>query len=237
MLWIALVPAGALRADFARDVARIHTEATGGREQIDALKSFKATGVTSNERGEMPFIMWAARPSSIRIEVKMNAQTITQGWDGEQNPWTTDPRTKRVIFLSGQAAEDFKAEAEFDDPLLAGPDRKVALDYVGVVEEDGQKRIKIMVTQNFTAVSFVYLDAATYLIVRRDVVRRRGVTEMVLRTDYSDFREVAGVVLPHRMIVTAGGKRVRETVIDVMQANPQVAEGFFAARVSALASP
>ena len=176
------------RADFAADLARIHIEASGGRARLDALHGLVAYGVTRNESGERKFVLLAERPNRVCVEVTSAGRTIGQGWDGRGTPWISDSATGRVTWLSGEAAQAFKAEAEFDDPLVAGPERKVALDYVGEAKEGDVAWLKLVVTQNFTETSFVYLDPTTYLIVRRDVVRRTQGKEVVLRTDYSDFR-------------------------------------------------
>ena len=228
---LAAVP----KADFAQDLARIHTEATGGRERLMALKSLKASGVTTSEIGELRFVMWAARPNHIRTEVTGRARTIAQGWDGKQVPWSADSLTRRIMLMSGAMAEEFKVDAEFDDPLLVGEKRQVSLDYVGEATEGGRTFLKVLVTQNFTATSFVYLDAETYLIMRRDVVRWQKGVETTVRTDYSDFRAVAGVVLPHRLVVSRDGKRVNETVIDHMEPNVVLPAGIFSVPATAAA--
>lgn len=227
--WLLLLCAFAagLRADFARDLAHIHAEATGGRERVRALKAIRATGVTRTDKGELGFVLSGERPNRLRIEILDGARTIVQAWDGNREPWTSDTKTGRVLVMAGEVAGVFKTEAEFDDPLLAGPDRPVSLDYAGEAEIEGRTLLKIVVTQNFSATSFVYLDPATYLIVRRDAVRRYKAGEVIMRTDYSDFRPVAGVLLPHRLVVTQGGKRVRETVIEKMEPNPSLAEDCF----------
>lgn len=218
-----------VRADFAQDLARIHTEASGGRERINALKSIKGTGVTQNEIGTLRFVLWAARPNRIRTEVVSGEHTIAQGWDGVGDPWIADSKTKRITRLGGVSAWDFKIDAEFDDPLIGGSGRKVSVDYAGEVEDGGRTLLKLVVVQNFTSASYVYLDAATYLMVRRDIVRKLKGGEVVFRTEYADFRPVAGVLLPHRIGVFQGDKRVRETVIETIQANPELPADIFQA--------
>lgn len=227
--WTVLVFAltHAVRADFAKDLAHIHAEATGGIERVKALQALRATGTTSTVKGELGFVLCSQRPNRLRITITGDNRTIVQAWDGKNEPWTTDSQTQRIMVMAGEVAAVFKTEAEFDDPLLAGPDRPVSLDYAGEVELDGRSLLKLVVTHNFTSLSFVYLDPSTYLMVRRDVLRRYKAGEVVLRTDYSDFRPVAGVLLPHRLVVTQGGKRVRETVIERMEANPDFPAGFF----------
>jgi len=184
--------------------------------------------VTRNESGERQFVLRAQRPNQVCVEVTAAGRTISQGWDGKGTPWISDSASGRVSWMRGDEAEAFKIEAEFDDPLVAGPDRKVALDYVGEVKAGNVEWLKLVVTQNFTATSFVYLDPSTYLVVRRDVVRRTQGKEVVLRTDYSDFRAVAGVILPHRWVIMQDGKQLRQTVIDRMESNPEIPAHVFA---------
>jgi hypothetical protein len=233
-LFVATLLASFARADFARDLVRIHTEMSGGREAVLALHGLNAYGLTRTEQGERPLVIRAERPNRVCIEVSTSVagRTLAQGWDGQSEPWTIDSATRQLTPISGDAVEAFKAEAEFDDPLMAGPDRKFALDYAGEVTEGATEYLKVMVTLNFTSVSFLYLDPASYLIVRRDVVRRVRGQEVVLRTDYSDFRPVQGVLLPHRWVLSQAGKQLRETVIDHMEPNPVFAAHVFSPRVA-----
>lgn len=226
-LWLLCALTVCVRADFAQDLARIHTEASGGRARIEALKTLKATGVTRTDAGEQAFVLWAERPNRIRTEIISDKRTVTQGWDGTGDPWVADSQAKRITMLGGVGGWDFKIDAEFDDPLIAGPGRKVSIDYAGEVEMDGRTLLKLVVTQNFTSISFVFLDPGTYLIVRRDMVRGQKGREVVARTDYSDHRAVAGVVLPYRVTVSQNGKLIRETVIETITANPELPAGVF----------
>lgn len=222
-----------LRADMTGDLVRVHVEASGGREAVNALKAIKATGVTRNEGGgELRFILWAARPNRIRTEVTSGGRVVAQGWDGIGEPWTADSKTRKIGLLRGMAAEEFKADAQFDDPLLAGPEQRVSLEFEGEVEVDGRQLIKLIAMQNLTSMSFVYVDPVSFLVVKRDSVRRReGETVVVVRTDYSDFKPVAGVMLPHRMVVSVDGKRINETVIETIAPNPKMPANIFSVQL------
>ena len=221
-----------VRADFATDLARIHLEASGGRARLDALHGLSAWGTAHSENGESQFVLRAERPNRVRVEVSSGGRTIAQGWDGQAAPWMSDSATGRVQRMDGDAAEAFKLEAEFDDPLVAGPGRQVALDYVGEVKIGEVEWLKLVVTQNFTATSFVYLDPTTYLIVRREVVRWVRGKEVVVRTDYSDFRTVQGVVVPYRWVTLQDGRRLRETVIERIEPNPEFLANLFSTQLT-----
>jgi hypothetical protein len=228
--WLLIVCAlcVSVRADFAQDLVRIHLEVSGGKDNVTALKAFKAKGVTRTDQGELRFLMWAERPNRIRTEVTSGSRTIAQGWAGQGEPWTADTQTRRISLLRGVAADEFKLDAEFDNPLLASAmGRKVSLDYAGNVVLDGRELIKLVVVQNFTVTSYAYLDPVSYMMVRRDIQRRRESGSVVVRTDYADFKAVAGVQLPHRMTVSVDGRRLNETVIEQIEPNPKVSDSLF----------
>jgi len=235
--WLLLicVLGTSVRADFSRDLARIHAEAVGGRMKVNALKTLKASGVTRTDEGELKFIIWAARPDLIRTEVNGGGRTVVQAWDGDSDPWMADSKTRKITRMAGTMAEDFKNDAEFDDALLAGKDRKISLDYAGEKNIEGRPLLEVVVTQNFTSTSFVYLDPVSFMIVRRDILRRRKGIEVRVRTDYSDFRKVGGVTLPHRLVVSQNGVKMHETIIEKMEANPEFPAGLF--KIPATATP
>lgn len=221
------------RADFARDLAVLHVEAVGGRARVDALKAVKMLGVTRGGDTEIRFTLWAQRPNRIRTEVTNNGRTVVQVWDGKTDPWRADSQAKRITFLPVEAASEFKAQAEYDNPLLVGPDRRVSLDYLGEVERDGRTLLRLMATQNLTETSFIYLDPATYLIDCIEAKRRRPGGEFLMRTEYRDWRPVAGVLMPHRLVIYQNGKRANETVIEKIEPNPPLGADIFKLPASA----
>ena len=216
-----------MRADFADDLARIHTESIGGRQQLLALKAFKATGTTKIGGEELRFTMWAARPNLIRTETTSNGRVLTQGYDGKNLPWIVDSKNGQVREMGAVAARAFSTDADFDDPLVLRDGRQISLDYAGETEIDGKPVFKLIVIENFTQTSSIYLDHSTYFLIRHDVVKpgRRG--PETVETDYSDFRPINGVMLPHRIVEKASGEVVYETIMERIEANPTIMPGLF----------
>ena len=233
--WLAVfLPWGAVaRADFADDLARIHLEAIGGKKHVLELRSLKATGVTKIRGEELSFVMWAARPMCVRTETTADGRVLTQGYDGVNPPWVMDSRTGKIQEMNAVAARGFGAEASFDDPLVLKGKRGVSLDYAGEAEIDGKPVFKLLVTENFTQTSFLYLDAATYMIVRREVEKPGAKGLEKVETLYGDYSPVNGVMLPYRIIEKAGGQVRSETVLTQIEANPPLAEGLFSRPVVA----
>jgi hypothetical protein len=210
-------------------LARIHTEAIGGTRRVQALTSLKATGVTRLQGRELAVVIWAERPNRIRTEVTAGGRISTQAYDGKNAPWQMAAGDVKVLRMEGDGAAEFRADAEFDDPLIAPTRARVALDYAGEAEVGGRPVFRVLVTQNFVETSFVYVDQETYFIVRREVVRRRGGRAAKVFTDYGDFRAVAGVILPHKITVRLGERVLHETTLANVEPNVVMPTGTFAA--------
>ncbi len=225
---VGLTGVNTVRADFAQDLARIHTEAIGGKARLQELKTLRATGFTRIQGKELHFVMWAERPNHIRTETTSAGRVLTEGYDGVNHPWLLDSKTGKVIEMGTEAAREFSADADFDDPLVTIGTHTVCLDYAGETEIDGRPVFKVLVTQDFTESSFIYLDNETYFIIRRDVTRARGGVSETIETYYSDFRAINGIILPHRIIEKTAGRLRHETVMETIEANPAIMLGFFA---------
>src|SRR3954470_22432430 len=129
-----------LRADRAEDLMRIHIEAIGGRERIDALGSLRATGKVSFPGGkQVSFTLLAARPARVRIETQLAGRTLVQATDGREPPWEFDTGAWPPVYrtMPEATAKTFLADAEFDDPFVAGKAGGYSFDFGGEIEHEG----------------------------------------------------------------------------------------------------
>ncbi|MFA6287391.1 MAG: hypothetical protein WC661_08390 [Opitutaceae bacterium] len=216
-----------LRADFADDLARIHMEAIGGKKSLLELKALRATGVTKILGEELSFVMWAARPNLIRTETTSKGRVLTQGYDGVNPPWMVDSKAGVVREMGAVAARVFEADVEFDDPLVLRGARKISMDYAGEAEIDGKPVFKLLVTENFTVTFTLYLDRSTYFIIRRDMIKPGSRGPETVVTEYSDFSQLNGVMLPYRIVQKVDGQVRYETIMAHIDANPPIMPGLF----------
>lgn len=219
------------RADQAADIARIHLEAIGGRERIAALVGLRVAGfVVVGDKQRVRFTMLAARPDRVRLETESAGRTLVNASDGVEPPWEFDTGTwpPRYRAMNESAARAFTADAEFDDPLVAGPARGFALDYGGEVEVEGRKLLRVLVTKNLTETFSVLVDEETYFIVMRVEARTSaGGQQRHIITHYDDFRPVEGVLLPHRVTLKVDGRVQQEMTMERIEANPELTEETF----------
>jgi hypothetical protein len=232
LLWLTgcLLAVAPLRADEAADIARIHLEAIGGHARMSALVAMRMTGVVVLGGKRVKFVMIAARPDRVRLETENNGRTLVNATDGVEPPWEFDTGTwpPRYRVMSEAAARAFTADTDFDDPLVAGPERGFTLEYGGEVEVEGRKLLRVLVTRRLTETFSVLVDEETYFIVQRVETRETvaGRTRRVI-TRYDDFRPVDGVLLPHRVTLEADGRTEQTMIMERIETNPALTPGIF----------
>lgn len=218
-------------ADRAQDLARIHIEAIGGRERIEKLSALRATGQTAMPGGkQVRFTLLAARPANIRLETESGGRTLVQGYDGEEAAWEFDTGSwpPKYRDMAAASAKTFMADAEFDDPLVAGDKRGFTLEYAGEVEVGQRKLLRVLVTRKLVQTYSLLIDPNTYFIVMRveDRTMASGRKAQV-STHYEDFRPVEGVLLPHQISIAIDGRMTQQTKISRIDANPKLAADVF----------
>ncbi len=226
------VATNAGRSDLAADLARIATEATGGTQAMTALASWRAVGETRIGERSVPFILHVARPRSVRIETVGEAGSLVRAFDGVHVPWKKADALKPPMRLGREEERLFVQEAEFDSPLYDYQTRRISLDYAGETMIGGTTYQSLLATLNYSEVSTLYLDDETHLLTRREVRRKLAGQEVRMVTIYSDFRAVAGVLLPHRIRVESEGRMLHESVIESYVANPELPKDFFSPPVA-----
>lgn len=217
-----------LVADLAADLARISVEAAGGARAHDALRSFRAVGKTHVGEQEVSFLLYAARPRSLRIETLGEKGSLVRAFDGVHAPWKKDDPLRPPRRLGRDEERDFLLDADFDNPLHDYARRGISLDYAGEALVEGRSCQKLLAVLHHTDVVTFYVDDETRLVTRRDQAKKVRGRDAVIETHYSDFQETAGVRLPRRIRTVVDGRELNDTRIESIAANPPLPPDFFA---------
>lgn len=73
----------------------------------------------------------------------------------------------------------------------------------------------------------IYVDAENGRIVKTSCAFLMGGSQMVLSSDFADFRKVGNTILPFRFVNYAGGDKIAETSIQDYKLNPPMADDAF----------
>jgi hypothetical protein len=177
--------------------------ALGGAQRLAALTSYVATGTYEgfNTGGSpIPVDVYAKAPNQRAQVVHMPEGDAIKTFDGTQ-AWAAEGwRPMPLLQLTGGNLEGARLEALVQFP--AGIQKEYASWQVSGTLLDGRSTTILQGTNpNQLPVNF-YFDAESGLIVRIVRWNRTGVGIVPTQIDYSDYRDVNGVKLPHRVVLT-----------------------------------
>lgn len=220
-LGVALLATASAEAQLGADIARRHAERAG--RKLRELESLYAEGRTFIGAETMPFKSWAMRPDKLKVESAAGSRRVVQCFDGVHEPWFshTELRGAAPQRMAPGDARDFIGNADFDGPLVEPGRKGYSVDYAGDEEIDGARAFKLLLMDARDDISFYWVDARTYEIVKRSVYRVMDGRRTAVETSFRDFRLVGGVLQPHRIETRIGDKSLYVMVIDRMEANPR----------------
>lgn len=206
----------------ADQIVEKYLQALGGAQRLAALTSFVAKG-TSQEVGAPdtnPVEVYAQAPARLSTIVRTMTGVTTTVCDGNA-VWIAAPYEDEpvpLLPLSGGALDGAKLDAQLNFPaqikrLLTG--RRVGYPYsIGDTETE--------VVQGFTAAGSpvkLYFDQQSGLLVRQVRYASTAAGALPTQVDYSDYREVAGVKIPFRVMTTWADGR---TLTQLSEVQPNV---------------
>ncbi|MBA3849186.1 MAG: hypothetical protein C0502_04220 [Opitutus sp.] len=214
-------------ADLGREIAGKHAQRPGVRE----LRSLYAEGRTLIKGETIDFKMWAERPNCLRVESLSPLRKVVQIYDGRHEPVIRHSNVEggRPLRMSPGERKDFIANADFDGPLMDHALKGFTVDYAGSDTVGGRPANKLLVMSPHDDVLFLWLDEESAEVVKRSVFRIAHEQRLTVDTFFSDFREVAGTLQPHRIETKIGDNTLYLMIIERMEGNSsEVTAGSFA---------
>ncbi|WP_415908205.1 hypothetical protein [Oleiharenicola sp. Vm1] len=207
--------------DVGHEIARQHAQRAGGKYR--ELRSLYAEGRTLIGGEVIDVRMWAERPNRLRVESSFGARRVTQVYDGRHEPviYHSEVEGGRPMRMTAGERKDFIANADFDGPLVDFGVKGYSVDYAGEDPIGGRPARKLLVMGADGEVFFVWLDVETAEMVKRSVFRMVGERRATVDTFFSDFRDVAGTLQPHRIETKVGDKTLYLMLLSAMEGNSE----------------
>lgn len=216
--------------EFDRDeLLKRHYEALGGLEKIKAVETIKMTGRMLMGPGmEARFVRLAKRPNRYRMEFTVQGMTGVQAYDGE-TAWMYMPFTGRTEpeVMPEDLAKQVIEEADMDGPLVDYQEKGHQVELLGKEDVEGSPAYKLKVTLRSGEVSYYYLDAEYFLLIKTAAKRAVQGTEVEVETSLGDYREVDGLMVPFSIRVKGQGPAEQTIILDTVELNVPVDEAQF----------
>jgi outer membrane lipoprotein-sorting protein len=176
-----------------------YIQAIGGAQRLAALRSYVAKGTSAGygpENEPRPLEIYS-RAGQRTTVIRTSGGDSTTTYDGTSG-WIAAPfRPVAVLALSPQEVDGLKLEADL--ALPAGLKKALTNWRVGLSTVINDREVQVV--QGSTArggTATLYFDAESGLLVRQVRYNDSPVGRISRQTDYSDYREVAGVKMPFK---------------------------------------
>jgi hypothetical protein len=212
----------------ADEILDKYIQVIGGAQRVAALRSIVAKGTNAGygpENEPRPFEIYSRANQRTTI-IRTSGGDSTTTYDGTSG-WIAAPfRPVAVLALSPQEVDGLKLEADLALPV--GIKKALTNFRVGLSTVIDDKEVQVV--QGTTArggTVTLYFDAESGLLVRHVRYNDSPVGRISRQTDYSDYREVAGVKMPFKWTDTWLDGRDIVELTDV-QPNANIEAGRFA---------
>jgi len=216
---------------YTRSMGYVRTNKSAGKGGHPPVAAAAGNGKDAGEQVLLPFTLDMKRPHLSRMEVEFAGKTAVQVYDGTQG-WKLRPYLNRNDVEPFTPEETRSADAAREDlegPLVdyAAKGTKVEFEKVEAVE--GKEAYKLKLTMKGGAVRHVWIDANSFLDVKRDGVPRRMDGKMHDVYVYQrDFRKVEGVMIPFVVeTAVAGYPDTHKMLIEKAAVNPKLDDALF----------
>jgi outer membrane lipoprotein-sorting protein len=186
-------------AQTAEEIVAKYIKTIGGAEKIEAIKTLRRTGKFTGGGGfEAVVIHEKKRPEMARQEFTIQGMTGVTAYDGKTG-WKIEPwqGKKDAELLGEDELKQVQEEADFDGPLVNHQQKGNKVEFVGAEPVEGTDAFKLKVTLKNGDVRYFYMDTDYYVPIKIEYkIMIRG-AEREFETSLADYKEVAGVYLPH----------------------------------------
>lgn len=225
----ALLSASSAAAQTAEEIVAKHIEARGGAAKLKSVKTLRMTGKREVQPGfAVPIVVEQMRQNKMRADFTVQGMTGTLAFDGAQG-WQlmpfqgkTDPEP-----MPEDMVKEFAEDSDIDGPLLDWKEKGHKIELVGKEQVEGTDAYHVKLTKKDGSLVDVWFDADSFLEIKS--ISRRTVrgTVQEIEAVTGDYKEVAGMMMPHSVQFGEKGQPKLSMTIDKIEVNPAVEEARF----------
>jgi hypothetical protein len=217
-------------AQTAEEIIAKYVKTIGGAEKIEAIKTLRRTGKFTGGGGfEAVVIQENKRPQMARQEFSIQGMTGVTAYDGKTG-WKIEPwgGKKDPEALGEEEMKGIQEDADFDGPLVNYQQKGNKVEFVGAEPVEGTDAFKLKVTLKNGDVRYYFMDTDYYVPIKIESKRMVRGAEREFETTLGDYKEVAGVYLPHSIESgLKGNPNKSQVTFEKIEANVALDDGRF----------
>jgi outer membrane lipoprotein-sorting protein len=209
-----------------------------GGDKLENIQTYKAIGKIYSG-AEMKMTGFAKRPDMERIEMDLQGTRITvvitgqTGWMINQisGPYPQD-LDAAMIKNSKKMFGSEKSPFGWKNPFVKSEENGNRIELVGRETMEGTQVYNLKITFKNDEVANYYMDAEKFMILK--VKEKSMIQGQLIEVEeiFSDYRDVDGVKIPHRLETFHNGSSTYLTTFDKIEFNLQIDDAEFKKPVS-----
>ena len=169
------------------------------------------------------------RPDMVRQDMTLQGMTGVVAYDGHSG-WKIQPwqGKKDAEPLGEEELKEILEESDFDGPLIDYQQKGHKIELVGLEPVEGTDALKLKVTLKSGSVRYFYMDTDDYVPIKIETKRFVRGAEREYESTLGDYKQVAGVYLPHSIETSAKGSQQKmKFQFEKIEANVQIDDSRF----------
>ena len=198
VLALVLVATGLAPTTSPDEILDRFYDARGGLKNLKAIESARIWGkYVLVDVLEAPVKMEWKRPDKLRLETVTPQGDTVEAFDGE-TAWVILPGNEFAQRASGDEATSIRHQADLmDGPLVDWRAKGNSVKYLGEDELDGVPVRKLSLVQSDGTETMIFLDANSFLEIRRRGSQRVQGAERRVETYLGDYKKVGELMIAH----------------------------------------
>lgn len=226
---LALVFAQFANAQSVDEIINQYIIARGGRQKLDSIKSVYFEGTREMMGSEVQVKVTKVDKKLNRVDFEIGGNegyTIITPEKG----WTYIPmRSDKPSEIPAEMLRTMQVQLDVAGPLVDYASKGYKATLNGKDTINGKEAYKIILTDNEGKESTYYIDTKTNLLIQMRMMsaagRNGGPQEII--TDFSDYKEVNGVMFPQTLVTEGSGMGSGAMTFDKIEVNIPVDERLY----------
>lgn len=220
---LLLMLAATLHGQTADEIVDKYLAAIGGKQKWLQLHTITQQGVIKSNGVDIPLKFYQTNNKAMRQEIDVNGlvgydiSTPTYGWVFMPFNGQMKPEAKSADELK-RTMDDLDLQGNLIDYKSKGH----SVEFIGNEEVEGTDCYKIKITRKNSGTQTLFIDPASYLVVRAVNKTTVAGQEIETTTDFSDYRNVDGYMFP--FYYQSGGQVMQLTSMEI---NPAIDENIY----------
>jgi outer membrane lipoprotein-sorting protein len=211
------------------EVINNHVKAMGGLDKINAVKTVRFTGTFSGMGADIPVTITIKKQDMIKMDMSFQGMSFIQAYDGTTG-WSINPFSgkKDAEKMPAEEVKDMKENAEWEGQLINYKDKGFKVELIGKEDMEGSEAYKIKLTDKDSDVTYYFLDATTYLVIKQSAKRKFKEKEITQEQYPGNYQAVEGIMFPMSVeIKTAGQDQSQKGTFTKVELNVDVDDAIF----------